>query len=65
LVTPGENGFHFPAGDATALGEAMRRFVENPQLCEKMAAVSRARAEAWTPERGAERWVEALRKVTA
>ncbi len=63
LVVPGENGFHFAAGDATALGEMMRRFTDNPALCETMGAASRARAADWTPERGAERWVRALEAV--
>lgn len=65
LVTPGENGFHFPAGDATALGDMMRRFTDQPTLCESMSLDSRQRASAWTPARGAQRWVEALQAVTA
>jgi glycosyltransferase involved in cell wall biosynthesis len=64
LITPGENGFPFPAGDVTALGEMMRRFTDHPELCETMSAASRARAAEWTPERGAERWLQALKKVT-
>jgi len=65
LVTPGENGFHFPAGDATALGQTMRRFAETPTLCEIMAAFSRRRAADWLPERGADRWVRALLQISA
>lgn len=64
LVTLGENGFHFPAGNVTALGEMMRRFTDQPTLCETMATASRARAAGWAPERGAERWAHALKEVT-
>lgn len=63
LVSPGENGFPFPAGDATALGEMMRQFTDNPSLCETMGAKSSTRAVDWSPERGAERWVRALEAV--
>ncbi len=64
LVVPGENGFLFPASDATALAETMQRFTHQPDLCATMAAASRRRAADWLPERGAERWVQALQSVT-
>jgi poly(glycerol-phosphate) alpha-glucosyltransferase len=64
LVANGENGFHFPAGDATALGEMMRRFTDDPNLCDAMSTASRTHAAAWSPARGAEKWVQALKEIS-
>ena len=63
LVRENENGFRFPAGNTSALGETMRRFINTPSLCEKMSASSRAIAAGWHPANGAERWANALKSV--
>ena len=65
LVSPGVNGFIFPAGSATALAEAMQRYISDPSLCETQGAASRRSAHEWTPEAGAGRWVKALQTVCA
>ena len=39
-VVDGENGFLVPVGDADALYSAMRRFVEEPALAQRMGAAS-------------------------
>ncbi len=56
LVTDGENGFRFPAGDRAALESQLRRFCDDPELTTRCGRDSRAKAIAWTPERGAARW---------
>jgi glycosyltransferase involved in cell wall biosynthesis len=47
LVTDGETGFLFPAGDASALAERLRCVLENPALRQRLstAAEQRARTE--------------------
>lgn len=44
-VTPGDNGFLVPVGDAPALAEAMERFILEPELARSMGLRSRALAE--------------------
>ena len=63
LVRVNENGFIFKAGDIPSLATAMRRYTVAPALCETHGADSRRSAGGWTPERGAERWVDALQSV--
>jgi glycosyltransferase involved in cell wall biosynthesis len=63
LVRTAENGFVFPAGDASALAAVMRRYAESAAIAEVHGAASRRRAADWTPARGAERWVEALKSI--
>ncbi|MEQ1851592.1 MAG: glycosyltransferase family 4 protein, partial [Chthoniobacteraceae bacterium] len=65
LVSAGENGFVFPNGDHAALASAMRRYAESASLCEAHGAASRQRAAGWTPARGAERWLAALKETVA
>ena len=45
VVTDGENGFLLPIKNAEAVAEAMERFICDPALAAKMAAVSRRIAE--------------------
>lgn len=65
LVSVGENGEIFRAGDENDLAAKMEHFVENPDRCATWGAASRARSAQWDPEDGAERWVSALREVAA
>jgi glycosyltransferase involved in cell wall biosynthesis len=44
-VTPGDNGFLVPVGDAAALAAAMERFILEPGLAAAMGARSRSLAE--------------------
>jgi glycosyltransferase involved in cell wall biosynthesis len=63
LVEEGVNGLRFPAGDVAALTECMERFAEDRGLAGRWGAASRAKADAWTPDRGAEKWVDVFREV--
>ena len=63
LVEEGVNGLLFPAGNAGALAECMERFAARPALAAEWGAASRAKADAWTPDRGAEKWAEVFREV--
>ena len=65
LVEDGINGLKFPSGNANALARAMERFAAEPGLCENWGAASRAKAAEWLPERGAEKWVNAIQSVLA
>lgn len=63
LVESGVNGLRFPAGDIPALTTCMERFATEPALAAQWGAASRAKAAAWTPDRGAEKWIEVFRGV--
>jgi glycosyltransferase involved in cell wall biosynthesis len=49
LVVEGENGFRVPAGDATALRDALRRLAEDPALRARMGARSLEVGARFTP----------------
>jgi glycosyltransferase involved in cell wall biosynthesis len=57
LVETGSNGFLIEPNDAVALATAMERFAQDPTLAVRFGAASRARADLFTPERGAEKWI--------
>jgi glycosyltransferase involved in cell wall biosynthesis len=57
LVETGLNGFRVEPNDVEALGTAMERFAQDPTLAVRFGAASRARADLFTPERGAEKWI--------
>jgi glycosyltransferase involved in cell wall biosynthesis len=63
LVEAGVNGVLFPVGDVAALAGCMERFLDEPGLAARWGAASRAKADAWTPERGAAKWVDVFREV--
>jgi glycosyltransferase involved in cell wall biosynthesis len=63
LVADDVNGLKCPPGDAEALSQAMARFIQQPDLARRWGAASRAKAAQWLPERGAEKWVEAIETV--
>jgi glycosyltransferase involved in cell wall biosynthesis len=44
-VVQGKNGFLVPSVDHVALAEAMRKFLESPQIIEEMGTASREMAE--------------------
>jgi glycosyltransferase involved in cell wall biosynthesis len=64
VVDDERNGLKFPAGDAAALAAKLQRFLNEPELCARWGAASREKAQEYLPERGAERWVQALTAVT-
>ena len=65
LVVEGKNGSIFSAGDATSLGAAMLRYLQNPELADAHGEASRIASTDWTPARGADRWAHALHTVCA
>ena len=65
LVADGENGYTFPVGDIDSLAEKMAHFTRDETLAARFGTASRRRAEDWTPARGAERWLAALKEISA
>ncbi len=65
LVEPEVNGLTFPAGDIAALAAAMRRCIDNRARLADWGDASRRKADSWTPEAGAAKWVEAIETVLA
>ena len=65
LVEENVNGLKFRVGDVAMLAEKMARLVANPETLAPWGEASRSRALAWTPERGAAKWVEAFTTVLA
>lgn len=59
------DGLTVPAGDADALARAMRTLREDPALHEKLAAASRARAEAFSWETVTDSYVALYRELIA
>jgi glycosyltransferase involved in cell wall biosynthesis len=51
LIVDGETGLLVPAGDAAALAEAMRSLLARPDLCRRLGAAARIRAEGTTADR--------------
>lgn len=54
LVRDGENGFVFPATDVVALSEAVRRFVEEPELAARMGRRAAESISSYSFEKDAE-----------
>jgi len=65
LVIPQRNGFRFPSGDSDALAAAMKAYCEHPALCARHGAESLRVFGDFTPDRNAERLVEALESLRA
>jgi glycosyltransferase involved in cell wall biosynthesis len=63
LVEPEVNGLRFHSGDADSLFNAMRRFIEAPELIALWGEASRKKATDWTPEVGAKKWIDVLQEV--
>jgi glycosyltransferase involved in cell wall biosynthesis len=63
LVESGENGEIFRANDTGDLAAKMQRIASSPELRHTWGESSRERSTHWDPERGAERWVQALQKI--
>ena len=63
LVKPGVNGLRVPRDNVQALASCMECFASEPSLAARWGAASRERAAAWTPDRGAAKWVEVFREV--
>jgi glycosyltransferase involved in cell wall biosynthesis len=51
VVRDGENGLLVPPGDVDALGAAIRRFVDDSELRERLRAAAAPSVEAYAPER--------------
>ncbi|MBD2028208.1 glycosyltransferase family 4 protein [Leptolyngbya sp. FACHB-711] len=64
LVEPGVNGAIVPAGDAKALYSALMHYISNPETIAAASQASITKGVAWTPQVGAERWVEVFQKFS-
>jgi glycosyltransferase involved in cell wall biosynthesis len=53
-----------PTGDVPALTAAMGRLAAEPALARQWGAASRAKAAAWSPASGAEKWVTVFNEVS-
>jgi len=65
LVVSGENGVRVSAGEVAPLRSAMEKMVNSPSLRRQWGQNSQAMASDWSPEAGAERWVNLLREILA
>lgn len=65
LVTTDWNGDIVPVGDQLALTNAIRKLATDDSRRMQFGANSRDRALEWTPDRGAERWVQLAAAVEA
>lgn len=63
LVTEGENGRRFPAGDPAGLRAAMQHFLDQPEDIDRYGEASRARAPQWQPAEGAAKWAAMLKSL--
>jgi len=63
LVEEGVNGELFASGDLDGLTAALRKMSEDPELIVRWGAASRRRAEKWSPEAGAAKWISAISEV--
>jgi len=60
LVLPGRNGFRVPAGNEAALAQAMLEYCRNPLLLTSHGRESKLLFRDFTPERNAQRLLEAI-----
>ncbi|QCS50071.1 glycosyltransferase family 4 protein [Picosynechococcus sp. PCC 11901] len=65
LVTMGENGFIFPAGDVAKLHEALHYYVSEPARITVASVASQRRSLQWSSTVGAERWLDLFKRVLA
>lgn len=57
LVDEGENGYVFKADDADDLLRCLKPYVDDPQIINQASKHSSEKAEAWSPEKGAAKWI--------
>ncbi len=65
LVVPHVNGFRVPAGDSTALAQAMAAYCRDPGLAIRHGVESLRVFEEFTPVRNAQRFEEALESLVS
>ncbi len=63
LVADGENGLLVPPGDAHALAEALRTMYERPVLRNAMGEANRVRAQGFSAQRMADRYLQVYRQL--
>ncbi|NET48525.1 MAG: glycosyltransferase family 4 protein, partial [Merismopedia sp. SIO2A8] len=63
LVEPGVNGDVFPAGDSTALFEALRHYIDQPDRLQQASQSSWKKSKDWTPQVGAQHWLDVFQKI--
>jgi poly(glycerol-phosphate) alpha-glucosyltransferase len=65
LVECGKNGMIFPVGNVDALYDALMHYLQNPSEIHEASQASLQKSQAWTPQIGAERWIEVIQKFVA
>jgi glycosyltransferase involved in cell wall biosynthesis len=63
LVEGGINGLKFPVGSEDDLENAMRHFIDHPEVIGPWGDASRMKARSWTPEIAAEKWARAIEEI--
>lgn len=63
LIEPEVNGLMVPPEAPEALFQAMKRLVENRQLCQQWGRASLRKSQEWSPRSGADRWIEVFHEV--
>jgi glycosyltransferase involved in cell wall biosynthesis len=63
LVEPGINGAIVPAGDAMALYKSLYFYTQCPEAIQQASQASKRKSAIWSPEVGANRWLEMLIKT--
>ncbi|MFP4694334.1 MAG: glycosyltransferase family 4 protein, partial [Halothece sp.] len=63
LVEVNRNGLIVPAGDVQALTDALVYYLKHPEQIEMASEASQEKAKQWSPEVGAQKWVNAIETV--
>jgi poly(glycerol-phosphate) alpha-glucosyltransferase len=65
LISQGDNGIVFPVGDVEALSSALKYYLETPNALQRASQASAEKAQEWSPQVGAKRWLEVFQEVAA
>lgn len=65
LIEPGQNGYRTKVGDIESLSSAMQAYVNDPQLAKRHGERSRRLFQDYTPQRNAERFLNAVASFQA
>ncbi|MDZ8052251.1 MAG: glycosyltransferase family 4 protein [Aulosira sp. ZfuVER01] len=63
LIDQGKNGYVFPNGDVDTLTQVLANYFQNPMLIQMASSASIEKVGAWTPEAGAQLWVNAFHEL--
>lgn len=63
LIDQGVNGYIFPNSDVDTLTQVLANYLQNPILIQMASSASCQKSAAWSPEAGAQRWVDAFHQL--